>query len=168
MNDIIVGQVSGVFGCRGCIRVRSFTRPQQNIQKFKSWLIGEDRESYKLLEAKQSSPGIIARLEGVDNRNHALELMHENIMVDKCWLEKLPETTYYWFELVGLSVINKEDQSLGIVKKLLETGANDVLIVESEKHRCLIPYIKDTVILEVDLQDKQIKVDWKVEWCDAN
>ena len=167
-NDVVVGQIRGVFGCDGCVRVMSFTDPPQSIGRFEWWLIGSDKRAYRLIETKRGSPGIIARIEGVDDRNQASLLMNQEIAVKREWLEELPDGTYYWFDLIGLCVINQSGERLGTVKKLIETGANDVLVVKNDKHQCLIPYLKDRVIKKVDIQNRQMTVDWQKEWCDES
>lgn len=168
MTDITVGQVRGVFGIDGRVRVMSFTKPLENISKFKRLMIGPDKREYEVLDVKHGSPGMIVRLEGVDDRDQATALMNQKIAVKEEWLEKLPPDTYYWFELVGLDVINQDGQLLGNVKKVTETGSNDVLTVSGARFKCLIPYVRDKVIKKVDRQNRKIIVDWEVEWCDEN
>jgi len=73
-------------------------------------------------------------------------------------LPKLRGEDYYWDDLIGLEVINKEKVNLGVVQSLIATGSNDVLIVMGERKR-LIPYIS-SVVLCVDLASKIIEVDW--------
>ena len=78
--------------------------------------------------------------------------------------ERLPETgggQYYWSDLEGLSVVHRDGTELGKVDYLLETGANDVMVVKGEEER-LIPFVMDKVVLDVDLAKGEISVDW--EW----
>lgn len=80
--------------------------------------------------------------------------------------DQLPATApgeYYWSELQGLEVITVEGESLGTVDHLLETGANDVLVVKGERER-LIPFVMDQVVTEVDLEHGLIRVDWDKEF----
>lgn len=71
----------------------------------------------------------------------------------------MPKGEYYWSDLEGLTVINKFGKKLGIVDHLIATGSNDVIVLENNT---MIPYTKN-VILEVDLEEKIIKVDWELE-----
>ena len=66
---------------------------------------------------------------------------------------------YYWVDLIGLSVVNREGIALGTVIALMETGANDVLVVQGERER-LIPFVLGRVVLDVDLEAGVIEVDW--------
>lgn len=76
--------------------------------------------------------------------------------------EQMPATgpgEYYWRDLEGLEVVNLQGERLGRVDHLLETGANDVLVVVGERER-LIPFVSAQVVTEVDLETGLIRVDW--------
>ena len=75
---------------------------------------------------------------------------------------KLDDGEYYWHQLEGLSVVNAAGDDLGIVERVMETGANDVLVIRGKRER-LIPYTPNTVI-EVDLSTRQIQVDWELDF----
>lgn len=85
--------------------------------------------------------------------------MGYEIGVRRDQLPALSPGEYYWKDLIGLQVVNIEGDDFGTVDKLLETGANDVLVVKGEQER-LIPFVMKQVIVEVDLQQGQIRVDW--------
>jgi 16S rRNA processing protein RimM len=78
-------------------------------------------------------------------------------------LPPAPEGEYYWTDLIGLTVINREGVTLGQVDHLLETGANDVLVVKGERER-LIPFLLELVVLEVDLAQRMLRVDWEEDF----
>ncbi|MBT8101100.1 MAG: ribosome maturation factor RimM, partial [Gammaproteobacteria bacterium] len=69
---------------------------------------------------------------------------------------------YYWSDLEGLEVVHRDGRVLGTVQYLIETGANDVLVVQGEEER-LIPFVQEQVILEVDLANGLISVDWEFD-----
>ncbi len=123
-------------------------------------------QTHELQEGKCHGNGIIAKLKNVDDRTHAETLKGAEIWVAKAELSVLAEDEYYWFELKGLKVENLEGEALGQVTKLMETGANDVLVVmdELDKQEILIPYIKEQVIKRVDLEEKTIIVDWQKDY----
>ena len=78
---------------------------------------------------------------------------------------------FYWHQLEGLKVINQHDQLFGRVSHLLETGANDVLVIKADSESIddrerLIPYLMDSVIREIDLENETIRVDWEAEYLD--
>ncbi|MEM8844932.1 MAG: ribosome maturation factor RimM, partial [Pseudomonadota bacterium] len=105
--------------------------------------------------------GVIAKFIDVDDRDLAANLLNQEIWVDENELPELEDGDYYWHQLIGLEVFNTDDNYIGNVKNLLETGANDVLIVrDDEQSEYLIPYIKEQVIKSIDLDAKRIVVDW--------
>ena len=104
---------------------------------------------------------VVANL-GFDNRDQAIESKGQILAVDRKELPQLEDNEYYWDDLIGLSVYDLQQQNLGIVTELIETGANDVLVVSGEKDR-LIPYIPQ-VIVKIDLTGKRIEVDWDKEF----
>jgi 16S rRNA processing protein RimM len=111
---------------------------------------------------KQSDKYIVF-LEGYSDRTQIQALTNADIRVARDELPDLPQGNHYWSDLIGLSVWTKTGQNLGIIEDLMETGSNDVLIVQGERER-LIPYLPDTVILSVDLLDQKMVVDWDPEF----
>ena len=164
-SNIQLGYIQGVFGIKGWIKVYSYCRPKEQILDYPVWQLrnNENEQSYNLEEGRQHVTSIIARLSNVNSRNQAEALIHSEIWVTTEELSVLPEGEFYWHELTGLNVVTLDGQSLGYVIRLMETGANDVLVVanESDAKEILIPYIRDEVIKNVDLNKKHIIVDWQ-------
>jgi 16S rRNA processing protein RimM len=162
-QPVILGRVTGLFGVKGWIKVRSYTEPREAILDYKDWLLlrDGDRQSVKLAEGKRHGKTVIARIEGCDDRDEAAGYVGDDIGVPR---ETLPETKrgeYYWADLKGLQVVHKDGRTLGKVAYLLATGANDVLVVQGDQE-ILIPFVQDEVIKDVDLAAGVIRVDW--EW----
>ncbi|MCW8920741.1 MAG: ribosome maturation factor RimM [Sedimenticola sp.] len=156
----ILGRVSGLFGVRGWIKVFSHTSPKENILNYSSWFLLRDGQwqEYKLKQGKLQGKGIVALLDGINDRDQAAELSGSDIAVRRDQLPEISPDEYYWSDLEGRRVITLEGVELGRVDYLFETGANDVLVVKGETVR-LLPFI-DQVIKEVDLDGDQITVDW--------
>ncbi len=161
---IQVGQIQGVFGIKGWLKIFSHCRPKEQIFEYLNWQLRAPKgvDTYELQGGKPHGNGLIAKLKYVDDRTHAETLKGAEIWVAKSELSELEDDEHYWYELEGLKVINEAGEYLGDVKKLLETGANDVLVVTNEtgQPEILIPYIKDQVIKGVDLEKNTITVDW--------
>lgn len=115
----------------------------------------------QVAEGKRHSKTVIARLEGVADRDQAAELVGCDIAVSRADLPEPGDGRYYFRDLEGLRVVDKDGTELGTVAYVMETGANDVLVTTGERER-LIPFIADEVILDVDLATGVISVDW--EW----
>src|SRR5579859_8140152 len=158
---IVIGKVGGPFGVKGWNKLLSWTEPRYKITQYPAWQLnqgGEWRE-WKVAEGHAHGKGVIARLEGVTDRDQAAALMNADIAV---WRSQLGETKpgqYYWADLVGLDVQLAGGRSLGKVEGLMATGSNDVLVVKGERER-LIPFIQGQVIKRVDLAQGLIRVDW--------
>lgn len=138
----------------------SFTEPFDKILQYQPWLIKRkgNWQSIGIEDSEIHGTKIVVKLQGCDDRDVAKLYTNADIGIQQDQLPALPSNEYYWKDLIGLRVINKENADLGKVVELLATGANDVLVVKNAKQR-LIPYIKQ-VIVKIDLQKKVIIVDW--------
>jgi len=107
--------------------------------------------------------GLSAKLQGVDDRDGAEALRGLQVAVPRSELPEAGEDEYYWSDLIGLSVVNQQGVVLGKVTELMETGANDVLVVEGEHGQRLIPFVGQFV-LNVNLAEASISVDWGLDY----
>ncbi len=160
---VILGRVTGLYGVKGWIKVHSYTEPREAILDYKDWLLLRDSgsQAVKLAEGKRHGKTVIARIDGVDDRDAAAGYVGNDISVAR---QRLPNTgrgEYYWADLEGLQVVHSDGRTLGKVAYLLATGANDVLVVQGDQE-ILIPFVQDEVIKDVDLAAGVISVDW--EW----
>jgi 16S rRNA processing protein RimM len=160
---VILGRVTGLYGVKGWIKVHSYTEPREAILDYKDWLLisNNQRQAVKLAEGKRHGKTVIARMDGVDDRDAAACYVNNEIGVPR---ETLPDTgrgEYYWADLEGLQVVRSDGRALGKVAYLLATGANDVLVVQGDQE-ILVPFVQDKVIKDVDLAAGVISVDW--EW----
>ena len=157
---IVLGKISAPFGVRGWSKVTSFTDPPEGILEYKNWSVVKNG-SARTLSVRQGKPHgkfMVVQFEGVDDRDAAALLTHSEVQVMR---HQLPESQdeYYWADLIGLEVITKEGVNLGTVDSLMETGANDVLVVKGDCER-LVPWIENEVVLTVDLEGRIVTVDW--------
>jgi 16S rRNA processing protein RimM len=165
---VLLGRVSGLFGVKGWIKVYSDTEPRDNILNYSPWYLRRQGEwqAFEVIVGQRHGKGIIAQLANCPDRDTAAELIGSVIAVRR---EQLPaaEDEFYWSDLRGLKVITIQGVDLGQVVNLMETGANDVLVVreagEAGRER-LIPFIMHQVIREVDLEQGLLTVDWDPEF----
>ena len=158
------GRIAGLFGVEGWVKVFSHARPRETIVDYSPWLVkttGDWREMV-VEEGRAQGKGVVVKLAGVDNRDQASRLIGADIAIRFSQLPPPSKGEYYWAQLVGLEVVNLAGQNLGKVDHLLETGANDVLVVRNGKERCL-PATAN-VIREVDLEAGVIRVDWYADF----
>lgn len=141
----------------------SYTQPREAILDYDRWYLKRKGEwqAAAVSEGKRHSKSVVVHFEGVDDRDAAAALLDCEIAIERDALPDAEDGSYYWADLEGLRVVNRDGTELGRVAYLIETGANDVLVTEGERER-LIPFIADNVILDVDLDSGVINVDW--EW----
>ncbi|MDO9267737.1 MAG: ribosome maturation factor RimM [Methylobacter sp.] len=164
-QHISVGKISGVFGIKGWVKVFSFTDPRENILTYSPWLLkkGDDTKTVNVVDGQLQGKTIVAQLTGVDDRDQAASLMGWDIFITQDQLPKAAKGEYYWSDLIGLNVETIDGVQLGVVDSLLETGANDVVIVQGERER-VIPFLQGQTIINVDLNAGKIVVDWDPEF----
>ena len=141
----------------------SYTRPHEAILEYRRWFVGRHGQWQPMAvrEASRHGKSIVAHLEGIDDRDAAAQLIESEIAVARQDLPEAEEGSYYWADLEGLQVVHRDGTVLGSVAYLIETGANDVLVIDGDTER-LIPVVADEVILDVDVDKGVITVDW--EW----
>jgi 16S rRNA processing protein RimM len=154
-----LGRISGVHGVKGWVKIHSLTEPREAIFEYQPWLLGETHDEVRVSEGKVHGNRLIARIEGVTDRETAEELVDRPIAI---YREQLPEAEagqFYWADLVGLEVRLEDGRELGTIERLLATGANDVLVVKGDRER-LIPFVTGQYVKRVDLEAKVVVVDW--------
>ncbi|HEX9628358.1 MAG TPA: ribosome maturation factor RimM [Acidiferrobacterales bacterium] len=161
---VTMGQVVGVYGVRGWVKVYSHTREREGILAYRRWWLKlpDGWRRFEIEDGRRQGQGVVAQLQGVADRSQAAVLIGADIAVERRELPVLPEGQYYWAQLEGLTVRNLEGVELGTVSHLFVTGANDVLVVTGERERW-IPYIPD-VIREVDLESGVLVADWDADF----
>ncbi len=158
---ILVGRIAGVFGVKGWLKIHSYTRPIENIAGYDVWYFPSEKgmDKKQLCQCKSHGKGLIASLSGLSDRDEAMMLQGKGIFIHRSQLSELEEGEYYWQELIGLRVLNQNQDELGQVREIIETGANDVLVVEG-KTRILIPWVRDVYVKEINPVAGHILVDW--------
>lgn len=160
-----MGHISGPFGVMGWVKIHPYTETSKGLTSYPAWWLGKNGEyvEHKVVEAKAHATEVVAKFDGFDDREAAANLKGMEVAVPRSALPKAKRDEYYWTDLIGLTVVNTEGANLGTVKNLLQTGANDVLVVQEGETERLLPFIRQ-VILNVDLAEKKITVDWGVDY----
>ena len=171
LDTTVMGKITSVYGVKGWVKILSYTRPKENICKYNAWTIqkGKTVKSVKVLNCKPHGNGIVAQLEGINDRELAKTLADYLVSVPTIELPELSDGDYYWHQLEGLLVRTVDGALLGKVSHLIETGSNDVFVVKpcdgsiDGKER-LIPYLLDQVVKAIALDEQSISVDWDPEF----
>ena len=132
---------------------------------YSPWLLKKDNETrlIAVIDGMLQGKAVVARLEGVNERDQAASLMGWDIFITPDQLPKVAKDEYYWSDLIGLAVETSLGVQLGIVESLLETGANDVVIVKGERERA-IPFLQGQTIIDIDLDVGRMVVDWNPDF----
>ncbi len=112
-----------------------------------------------MLAARAHGNALIAQLAGVEDREAAAALKGMTIAVPRAQLPAVGDDEFYWADLIGLRVINAQQHEFGRVAQIVQTGANDVLVVDADGRETLIPFIAGA-IQTVDLANGVIRVEW--------
>jgi len=167
-----LGKIVGVWGVKGWIKLHSYCRNRADIGNYTTWWLQTpssfknsigNPESIKVLTCREQGQGIVAQLEGINDRDQAMALSGQVILIKETDLPDLPAGKYYWQQLIGLNVVNAQ-KNIGKVVSIFETGANDVLIIKGDdKLEVLVPYIDD-VVKSVDLEKSEMLIDWDPDY----
>jgi 16S rRNA processing protein RimM len=158
-----LGYISAVHGIKGWVKVHSWTRPLEAILEYQPWLLGEDKTPVKIVDGRKQGKGVAALLPGFQSREDAVTLVGTQIFVSRDQMPATEADEYYWSDLEGLDVHSTGGQVLGRVVRLMETCANDVLVIRGNREH-LIPFIQGQYVKRVDLEERLIEVDWDPEF----
>lgn len=169
-EQIVVGRITAPHGIKGWVKVYSYTDPMERILEYAPWQIarGASVTSLALEAGRRQGKGVVVKPEGCEDRNQAASLQGFEIRIDKRRLPALSEGEFYWHQLERLAVVTVTGEVLGEVDHLMETGANDVLVVKptassvDERER-LIPFVEGRIVTDVDLEEDRITVAWDPE-----
>ena len=153
----------------------AYTVPVSNLVDYRPWLFsrpgkqlqGNGKSSsechwqqIEVLAVRPHKQGFVAQLEGIDDRTAADRLKGYLIGVPADRLPAPDTDEFYWRDLIGMEVWDQQGECLGRVANMLETGADDVLVIKSDQHETLIPFHRQYV-LSVDATSRRISVDWE-------
>jgi 16S rRNA processing protein RimM len=174
-TDLIqVGYVAGAYGLRGGLRVTPFSTDADALLNVKTWWI--DKPALRAVQvrgAKYHSGDVTATLVGLGDRDEAEALKGAAVQVSRADFPQLPEDEFYWSDLIGLSVVNLQGESLGTVADMMHNGAQSILRIaqdappdadpESKPAERLVPFV-DQFVKTVDLKARLITVDWGLDY----
>ena len=173
METLVVGRITAVFGVRGWVKVHSYTQQLEAVFDYQPWWIDtpDGRQQVLVDDWKRQGDGLVVHIKGVDDRDIARAWCQQDILVDKSLLPVLSNQEFYWHQLEGLAVTSffeGQEIRLGLLKSLLETGANDVLVVVGDaqsvdREERLIPYAEQFVT-RIDIENGTIDVVWDPEF----
>jgi 16S rRNA processing protein RimM len=172
---VVVGKITSVFGVKGWVKIHSYTEPMENLLAYRNCYLQQagSWQPLKFDDVKYHGKGLVGAIKGVEDREQARLYCQCDLAVPKADMPDLPEEDFYWHQLVGLTVVTATADGtrllLGKVAQMMETGANDVLVVRPcqgsiDQRERLIPWLPEQVIVQVDKEQAEITVDWDAEF----
>ena len=160
---IEVGQIAGVHGIRGAIKLSAGSGPEEIFAPGETIFLGGGQECgapFVIESALRHKKALLLYLRGVTTRNGAENLVGRSVRVQRDRLPRLEQGEYYWFEIIGLEVFTTGNKRLGVVTEIIETGSNDVYVVSDEHSgsQTLVPAL-EWVIAAIALDEKKMVVD---------
>ena len=179
-NDLILlAYVIGAYGIKGWVRLKTYSQEAETLLRNAQWLVMPSKASpqslqtYTVAETKWHQQDLLVFFENIQSRTDAENLKGAQIFLRRSDFPKPNQDEYYWIDLIGLAVVNREGQALGSVADLLDTGAHSVLrVIQPEEsgadgktveHERLIPFVA-AYIDEVSLPERRITVDWGLDF----
>ncbi|MCV2525649.1 MAG: ribosome maturation factor RimM [Candidatus Lightella neohaematopini] len=172
-NPIIVGKIGSTYGIFGWLKLYSFTRKKTDIFSYQPLFINITNSNWKKLEInswKFIRNYIILKINNINSKENAKFLTNYYIFIDKKQLPLLNNNEYYWLDIIGLTVVNTKNYFLGIVSDIIETKANDVLVINKNIsdhfniYKRFIPYLQDKIIKEINIKSRIITVLWNPKY----
>ncbi|RMX08583.1 ribosome maturation factor RimM [Corticibacter populi] len=180
-SDLVeLGHVLGAWGVRGAVKLAPYSADAQVLQQAAVWYLlppatgrrpagGALRAPLKLAvqQLREQGDGLVASFEGLDDRDVAEALRGAQIAVPRSDFPPLPEGEYYWLDLLGMAVHNREGVLLGTVQDMLSNGPQSVLVVQQQEEagmtERLIPFV-EAYVDGVDPAARLIRVDWQPDY----
>ena len=182
-DAIQVGRIADAWGLKGWFKVLPHSADPEALFSSKRWYLQPTERGkaafagtqlMRIREAKVHSDTIVAVAHEMEDRDLAQALKGSRIFIPRSSFPTPELDSYYWVDLMGLSVINREGVALGIVKDLLSTGPQTVLVIEftenlgdfeggEKTQERMIPFVSHFVD-DVNLAEKRITVDWQPDY----
>lgn len=169
---VLVGYVSGAYGLQGWVRIKPYSADADALLHAKTWWLDKpDFHDVEVMQSKDHSGDVVARLMGVAGREAAEALKGASVQISRSHFPALADDEFYWVDLLGLAVVNLQGETLGLVKDMMDNGAHPILRVEvpaildleKAQQELLIPFV-DQFVKTVDRQAKKITVDWGLDY----
>lgn len=163
-DDLLIGKIVGAHGVNGTVKVYSYAESVSTFKpgsRIKLKKRNSREQRHYINWAKPHGKVILLSLDGITNRGEAESFVGTELYVQKSMLPRKEAASYYWFDLIGLSVFTTEAEYLGQVESIFPTRSNDVYVVKDNRKdpekETLIPAL-ESVVLDIDLDRKTMRV----------
>ena len=155
-----IGQIVNTFGIKGMVKVKPFT---DNIERFdeleKVYIENKKgKKEYEIEEVKYHKNMVLIKFKGIENPEEANFLRESYLLVDRANEKPLEEGTYYIVDMIGLDVYTDENELLGKLEDIFNTGSNDIYVVKNELGKQILLPAIDDVLKEIDMENRKVIV----------
>jgi 16S rRNA processing protein RimM len=156
---LLIGKVTKPHGLRGHLKVHSYASSEESFFPGRQVYLGQGEEIKKwvISETKGQGHSVLLKLQGLENRQQAEEVVGYSMYLDEKELKVLPEGEYYWYQLIGCRVYNDQNRFLGLMEGIISTAAHDIWVVRDGEKETLLPAVED-FILSVNKVSGEIRV----------
>lgn len=183
-DAVELGRIQDAWGIKGWVRIHPHSADTEALFASTLWYLQPPEARFargfsafegcvavRVAELKAHTDGLVAQLEGIGDRNAAEALKGCRISLPRSAFPEPAEGEYYWVDLIGLDVVNREGEPMGVVRDLMRTGPTDVLVLEytdtvdgePQSAERLIPFV-DAYVDGVDRVARRITVDWQRDY----
>ncbi len=163
---VTIARVGAPHGVFGYLRLQLFLENPDSVYDFKTWFIKLGHEKafkpLNVFEISEKGAQFYVLFPPITDRDEAKRFTHAELAVPRAELPTLTADEFYWDDLIGLSVINQHNETIGVLESFIETGAHDVMVIrKADQKQELIPYVYQRIVKHVSLTDKIIQVEWE-------
>ena len=160
-EKILIAKIQAHQGLNGWLKIYSYSESKKKFSNYKHFFVIKNETHVRLdVEDIQVTKSIKIKFKNFSLREDSDEYIGKNLYIDREQLVELDDNQYYWNDLIGLDVYLEEGEQIGVVKDIIETGSNDVLVIKGSKgEEILIPYVFGESIKKVILNEKKIIID---------
>jgi 16S rRNA processing protein RimM len=162
-DAVEVGRIAGAWGVKGWFKVQAYAGDPQALFSSKRWHLQEPAALLRITQSREHGGFVVASAQEVPDRSAAEALKGARVFVARSSFPTAAADEYYWVDLIGCAVVNREGAALGTVADLLDTGAHSVLRVVHGDDERLIPFVA-AYVDGVDLPARRITVDWQADY----
>ncbi len=177
-DAVEVGRIADAWGVKGWFKVLPYSADPEALFSSKRWYLQPSEKGAKsfftgtvllpIRQAREHSDSVVAQAQGVDDRDAAEALRGARIFVPRSSFPTAAEDEYYWVDLIGLEVVNREGVALGTVRELLATGPQTTLVLSfpqegGKEGERMIPFVS-AFVDQVDIAGRRIVVDWQPDY----
>ena len=158
-EKILIAKIQAHQGLNGWLKIYSYSESIEKFSKYKYFFVLKNKKYIRLdVEDSLINKSIKIKFKNFNSREDSNDYIGKDIYISEDQLDKLKENQFYWNDLIGLNVYLDNEEKIGVVADMIETGSNDVLVIKGD-NEILIPYIFGESVKNVIIEENKIIID---------